>query len=1280
MRFSEGGPSIPNHLLEQCDAGRVVFFCGAGVSQYGINSELHMPNFLELTKLVVNYFKPSKYSDIIKALSTWEKNTNYRPIPLDEIFFLLQNMFDKEEVSQVVTNILSCQNSSMIEPVRHKHISQISRSLEGLPQIVTTNFDVLFERAIRDSNIKIHFPPFLPDLSQGTPITGITYLHGRISEDTHHTNYDINHSSDLILSSAELGRAYLSEGWATDFVRQLISEYTVVLIGYKADDPPIHYLLVGMGSGNMLEQPNLYAFDRGESDTLESRWRAKGVIPIAYSDHDTLWKTIEQWASRTKNIQNWRDKTIRIASQDPKTIKPFQRGQVVYLMNTVDGFKKFSELTPTAHPEWINVFDKNIRVKKDHMWRSAPETGETSKSPYTLDNEDSDNELDYTIIDPVELLTLNDYNEDYLNIPQNKFIKSKYLLDWICQNFDSVVMIWWIANQSYINISTVKYIRKKLMEDKDLSRKERLMWSLVLEYQAHKSDRDSTEQWQQFFQQVESDGWNESVIREFSRLTAPKIMDTHGNRRFTRLPFSSSFETLDLYEIVDIDVKFSEIPINNIQIPDQLLMPVLRALQENFTKASLMISEIDFLNDDGRRRTPTVYQKRCVSGDISQKEFTSEVLWFLNLLNRLVKTNPASAKSFTYGWPVEDHYFFRKFKLFALNLPSLFDAREVYEFITSLTDEQFWSANCTRELLFLIEDRKDEFTESQRNRVFNRVLTFPENEYDSEDDKEEGIKFGRYTSASYGIYLVEKGFKISQKATKKLNHFAKDFGYIRNNHSSIVQSVASRGHHRATDYSIDSLTDIPLKDVIDVAIRNSIPSEGRLAFALKNPFSGLVREKPEVALGALIGGKIEKKHIPFWKVFLKGLPPDASKLMYSEIISYWTEAPEEYVYEMGNSLSEYIRNWFADSIEENESLIWKFFDRYLSFWTNEPIVYGEGNEIDGGVESSEYAHRSTYRNAIERPIGKITECLLDCIKEDMESVPDGIKSRVDKLMMTPGPGRSYCLAVLTNRIGLLYKVDPDWTKSQLVPHFDFGRNTSEAAWSGLVASKDHIDDQITSDLMNFIVALFPWVYQFPWSRRDVNVCAYLVTDMGVQYSKEFHQYYNDKIRDCIRGMKEETRLESISLLHDYILHGEVSDAAISFIRNVWPKDSSLSTEKLTSQWIQLLVDSDEDFPTIYSIVKSFLVPLKCPERALAIFFKNQGSSEPLADRFPMQVLDVLDRVIPETVDYLYIDLPEMLKTISTENKSVNSSRPYLRLLDIAERTPLRLNTPHARDD
>ena len=49
MRFHQNGPSIPDELLTTRDEGRVVFFCGAGVS----NARAKLSGFLDLVEEVI---------------------------------------------------------------------------------------------------------------------------------------------------------------------------------------------------------------------------------------------------------------------------------------------------------------------------------------------------------------------------------------------------------------------------------------------------------------------------------------------------------------------------------------------------------------------------------------------------------------------------------------------------------------------------------------------------------------------------------------------------------------------------------------------------------------------------------------------------------------------------------------------------------------------------------------------------------------------------------------------------------------------------------------------------------------------------------------------------------------------------------------------------------------------------------------------------------------------------------------------------------------------------
>ena len=64
MRFFQNGPSIPDDLLTARDEGRVVFFCGAGVSR----ARVGLSDFFNLAEKVIQRLGVPKDSPTLKIL------------------------------------------------------------------------------------------------------------------------------------------------------------------------------------------------------------------------------------------------------------------------------------------------------------------------------------------------------------------------------------------------------------------------------------------------------------------------------------------------------------------------------------------------------------------------------------------------------------------------------------------------------------------------------------------------------------------------------------------------------------------------------------------------------------------------------------------------------------------------------------------------------------------------------------------------------------------------------------------------------------------------------------------------------------------------------------------------------------------------------------------------------------------------------------------------------------------------------------------------------------
>ena len=231
MRFFENGPAIPDELLHARDEGRVVFFCGAGVSR----AKAGLPDFFGLAKKVMETLGVQADSPARKLLDE-ARNIEAQTgvvgvIAADRIFGLLEREFSTDVIEEEVASALRPEDKPDL--TAHRTILNLATTREDFVHVVTTNFDRLFDDCGRD--LSSGQRPRLPDPSRPKDMNGIVYLHGKV---TH--NYKKAEGDGFVLSSSQFGQAYLSEGWATSFFRAIIDRYVVVFVGYAADDPPVH--------------------------------------------------------------------------------------------------------------------------------------------------------------------------------------------------------------------------------------------------------------------------------------------------------------------------------------------------------------------------------------------------------------------------------------------------------------------------------------------------------------------------------------------------------------------------------------------------------------------------------------------------------------------------------------------------------------------------------------------------------------------------------------------------------------------------------------------------------------------------------------------------------------------------------------------------------------------------------------------------------------------------------------------------------------------------------
>lgn len=268
VEWISGGVTLPAKVEEAFWSDQLVFFCGAGVSS-AKPSEL--PGFRGLAEDVANTLGHPELVPSDKSI----------PVQFDVVMGKL------DEISGDVHGRVSTRLQVAVTPnAYHLDIWRIAGAQGKTPRIVTTNFDLLFEAAANRIGVEqsVHVAPTLP---LGDDFSGLVHLHG------------IQHppaSSRMVLTDRDFGRAYITEGWATEFLTRLFAKYTVLLVGYSAEDTIIQYLNRALPNNG-----ERFAFTRSADEY--GLWRRLGVTPVPFpstpdDQYGALETFVKSWSAR----------------------------------------------------------------------------------------------------------------------------------------------------------------------------------------------------------------------------------------------------------------------------------------------------------------------------------------------------------------------------------------------------------------------------------------------------------------------------------------------------------------------------------------------------------------------------------------------------------------------------------------------------------------------------------------------------------------------------------------------------------------------------------------------------------------------------------------------------------------------------------------------------------------------------------------------------------------------------------------------------------------------
>jgi hypothetical protein len=1259
MRFVENGPRIPDELLIARDEGRVVFFCGSGVSI----ARAGLPSFSGLAHKVLDRLHASDSSEARRLLRQQEESEIPGAISADLIFNLLEREFDRPLLGQAVAESLRPEPNADLSA--HKIMLALARQADGSVQLVTTNFDRLFEQC--DPRLKSVTRSNLPRLQYARDGWGIVNLHGRVTHD-----YTAPDSDGFVLSSAEFGDAYLAQGWGRDFVRELLDRYIAVFVGYSADDPPVRYLLQGL-QRSAGDRHQIYAFQEGPADVATARWDDRGVQAIAYDPvhgHAALWESLKAWSIRAKDPGAWRAKVFSMARRGPAKLAPHQRGMFAHVISTTSGALALRKFNPPVPAEWICVLDPAIRFQEPGRANGRFADGPVV-DPYTRYHLDDDppprgrneelsnrempseawdafraNAEDRRELEDRQLAWARGYHAVNMPLLPRRLAA---LGDWLGEVALQPAAAWWGGRQSVLHPGFQQAIERKLTPGAALA--DRPI------YEAWRSIFATWKEWRwndhsglEVQNAIGTYGWDATVVRLYVESFAPRLKN---DRRYTSSLPPSRRRRLTVRDFIRADVEYPK-GIDGIVVPDEHLPEAVRLLRGNLERAVALEKEVGgwirfcAIEPDEGNSAETEFSRSF--------ELSGHVVHFSELFSRLAARDPAAAKAELSCWLPRDPVFSR-LRVWAVGIAAIASPEEFAVELLRLNNEEFWAMEFNRDLLVVLARRWAEVPENLRKQVEAKLLQGPPRL--RRESKPQHVRRSAHYRLSRLNWLAQHGCNFTFDLNAQSERWRRDAPEWEEEFVAHAgESHDGRSGTVRTDKDWSSLKDVPLSKLLEAA-RSGNTRRFR-DFVEFNPFQGLCEEAPLKAISALaLAAKRGEFTASPWETLLSAKREGSANLRLNALLAgRLTKLARPQIAEILLSTSRWFREAgpsLRDGCPPSYGGLW---DQLVGTMREAPdqsrssLIRGAG-DIDWATE------------ALNSPAGDLAQLLMTDPLRNERRVGHGFAAEwlasVEELLALPGDSRRFALVMFTFNLHWFFHVDEHWTTENLLSALGGEDNLDiEAFWSGFFwgARTPHaalyrlLKPQLL-DMTRKRAIL---------RRRHGEILSGLLLNGWVGLDDDGHRYVSsDELRGALLEADDQFRLHTLWHLERWSKNkkGPWVDQLVPFLTEVWPRQKKARTPQISARLCNLALLEQKNFSEVIEAILPLVGKIDGVDTLLSGIWRAREAPK-LPD--PEGILKLLHAVLPDDPRHWPYGTGDVLARLPTDAPPLTSDPRLAELL------------------
>ncbi len=1309
MQFIQNGPDIPDALLQAHEEGRVVFFCGAGISY-----PAGLPGFGELVRKL--YEQAGEHPDALESDALRDKK-------FDQTIGLLEKRIQggRRNIRRHLPKILAPDLDRKRALTSHLALLTLGRNRSDLLRLVTTNFDTLFEEAAS----RYKPPSFITHTAppQRAQWNGVVHLHGRMPENPIEDELD-----ELILSDADFGHAYLTQGWAARFVTRLFRDHTICFVGYSIDDPVLRYMTAAHALGE--QTPEMFAFaphkanKTGEADAQKRAWQAKNVTPILYDEHDshrTLHQTLRVWASIYRDGTAGKSRIIsRLAHRPPSDRTPDNPfvSRVLWALSDESGLpaQRFADLDPVPPLEWLSALS-DYRYQHADLPRFQVPVDKKSGAPCTFSL--LDRPAPYDKAHRMSLVTGVGPTHHWDKVME-------HMARWLTRHLDDPELLLWLAERGgKLNDQFIQTIENRLNQLVALEREDkteelaqiraaapsaiprpmmRTLWRLFLCGRIKvKWQEFGMHQWTQRFRR---DGLSFAVRMELRELLTPKLQlsraltlgDMRDDDASEDLRRSIAWEL----DFVSNDARFLFSSLPSVcqlldSTPQKIELTALAADLQNLLHDALCLMRE--LGDADEHQDPSLLHVPSLCAPRSYSHFSKWVI--LTDLVRdawlaVLKDNPMHARHAALNWFAEPFPIFKRLGLFAATCEGIDLHNEWLGCLLANEGRYLWLDQTRFETLRLMQQKACTLSDEKREQLEASILAGPPHALFRTGIEPEIISAASDRLVWERLTCLANSSTLSDKAHARLHELSESHPSWQIDPGFHSEASPPGVHHNSRRFPHVPRIELPPRTRSELVawLKNYEP----VGFSDTADWREVCEARMFVAAASLCDlAREDVWPVVRWQTALSTWRAEKRVSRSWRLIARLVETmPATKLAELTPDLSQWLRS-AGSALDRHEPV---FIDLCRRILEQPPI-----KQIDNTDDSCSIGH----------PIRHITQALLNfwfrCPPNDNDGLPSDVGPLLTQVCDTRSAPCRAGRGILALHLITLFRLDPVWTRAHLLPLFNWSNPIeARAMWNGFLESHNPAQEQLDALLMKTAVAQF----QAPRRAREyrpsrlrriiklqVSTLLHAQRDAIASFrtlraqfleTAKHHKELGDQaeryatlltytaldradvfsareLYDAFSNLPPEGLQASVeALVRAQEASGEQREESwrnriAPFWHDVWPKSHNFNSKRIAELLAHLAIAAGDEFPAAMRELQHWLEPQAYPDYTVHLLWESG-----LCDRYPEEALQLLSAVIEESSSSSG-ELEKCLQSIAQAWPDGRHDTRYRRLQEFLRRRP-----------